>query len=431
MAARKLFVSHSSKTPADLERLRAVCDGLKQRGYHLLVDKNAEFGNREAQIYPGSDWDLRLNEWLAECHAAVILFNSTALEHSDWVKKEAAVLGWRRELEADFTLIPVLLDGIQAEDLQKGLYGVLRIGKSQCISAGNDPDSIVQRVVDGLGSAGGSTDTPFQRLEQLLRDILQAQASAEALEDAWRVLEGEHKPTWQADQRARFAEALARLLLRDSTQTLKQLRQLIDRIRPRIRKHRAQELVDALACLWVDPRAVGGLVGAPHCTGAVALNGKCLENFTADRYLERAWPLSNLWRIIKVDQQAARSPEGFQEAIRAEFRPTGQSSDPQSDAWLDEDIKEKTEPVVVLVILRCDVPGQPRFPDAGVLRAIRERYPNLTLLFGTGPEPPWWLPDSIRLLEPPLDLRLEHRMQVALKETYDFLDRHYPQGASR
>ena len=95
---------------------------------HVLVDKDG--------LIPGDDWNHRLNLWLAECHAAIILFSKRAVEKSGWVAKEAAILSWRAELDDGFTLIPVTLKGEStAQDLARDFLGTLRIDCVLCSSA--------------------------------------------------------------------------------------------------------------------------------------------------------------------------------------------------------------------------------------------------------------------------------------------------------
>ena len=135
MAALRLFISHSSRLrPADAgddqaqrnwQLLQATCKALKgayQENIEILVD--------HAGLHPGDDWEHRLNEWLAECHAAIILFSRRAIDESDWVKKEATILSWRAELDDDFKLFPVLLDQqTTPADLERDFFGTLRINR--------------------------------------------------------------------------------------------------------------------------------------------------------------------------------------------------------------------------------------------------------------------------------------------------------------
>jgi len=103
----RLFVSHSSKNDASLGLLSKICNKLQNHdnGCHVLVDKSG--------LYPSVDWEQRLDEWLAECHAAVILVTEAALE-SWWVLKEATILKWRWGLDPNFKhLFIVLLDGLK------------------------------------------------------------------------------------------------------------------------------------------------------------------------------------------------------------------------------------------------------------------------------------------------------------------------------
>jgi len=136
MTALKLFISHSSRLDEsehsddpekniNLELLLEVIKDIKQEYgecIDVLVDKD------EHGLLVGHDWEKRLNEWLGECHAAIILFSKRARENSNWVKKEATILSWRRELDKEFILIPVLLNNqTNPEDLENDLFGTLRI----------------------------------------------------------------------------------------------------------------------------------------------------------------------------------------------------------------------------------------------------------------------------------------------------------------
>ena len=130
MPLRKLFVSHSSKTSENVELLHQLWAKLGQAGTgcQVLFDQGCT-------IVGGADWYKAISRWMAECHAAVILFSKTALYDSDWVKKEANNLAWRKELQGNFILIPVMLDGLEPKDLEQGLSGILNITVRQCVRA--------------------------------------------------------------------------------------------------------------------------------------------------------------------------------------------------------------------------------------------------------------------------------------------------------
>lgn len=411
MVAKKLFISHSSKTPDNLTLLQELCGALGKNdaGFVVLVDQGGG-------IPAGADWDLYLNEWMAECHAAVILFSKAALYRSDWVKKEAAILSWRREVEEGFTLIPVLLDGLTPEDLATGLFGVLRVNKDQCVRCATEAQEIVDQVVTGLGAANAAAaGTPFDHLEGALRRILEQQAAADTLETAWHNLVSTCKPSWRSDRGERFAGALARYLLRDGARALVELKVLLDKIRPRIARDRAQELLRYLAGLWVQAEAAGGIPAARRGSRLVALNGNYFTDFTGRRYLERAWPLTDLWRLVLVNSRTL--PE-ILEDIRAEFRPTHR----MQDAAVDRRINGYADPVVVF-LPQPDDAGL--LPDADLLDALRAHYSNAVFVVPTGPDLPDGIEASIgaRPLLPPLDIQVEEDQLCAFDDASRFIEK--------
>ncbi len=408
---RKLFVSHSSKTPENLDLLHGVCVGLKTKGFEILVDRGGD-------LYAGVDWDLRINEWMAECHAAVILFSQAALHDSDWVKKEAAILSWRRELQEGFTLIPVLLNGVTPEELDLGLYGVLRIRKDQCVNA-NGVRSIVNKVSRGLGPAASASLTPFERMESILARILERDADTQSLQEAWAALQGNQKPAWQPNQTRRFSSALTRFLLRDSKIAVNNLRFTLDKIQPRINIETAKELLKNLACLWVDAEAASGISATANQGGLIALNGNYLPDFTAQRYCERAWPFTGLWRMIQVDA-SQRTHDAICDVIRQRSRPLGINV---PDAAVDRRIRQEKSPVLVLIPSAAE---HSQLPDDDLLAQLCKTYPNLIFMIGTGERLPDWLPPEIRVLIPELDIGIEEDQLFALGDIKRFINERLP-----
>lgn len=412
MSARKLFVSHSSKTPENLSLLKKLCQalGVEGAGFQVLVDQGGG-------IPAGADWDKRLNEWMAECHAAVILFSEAACKHSDWVKKEAAILSWRREIEDGFALIPVLLDGLTPEDLAQGLFGVMQINKSQCVRCGASADLIAEKIVTALGTpTSAASRTPFDDLEAAITRILERQAAPETLERAWEDLESQHKVPWQPTAGDRFAAALARHLLRDGCRALKELKILLDKIRPKVGRDQAQELLSYLGALWVQAEAAGGIPAARHGSRVVALNGNYFSDFTGRRYLERAWPFTDRRKLVLVN---SRTVDGTVEDIRAEFRPRARGT---PNAAVDRYINAYADPVLVF-LPQPEEPSQ--LPDKDLINALRNQYQQALFVVPTGPELPEGIEQTLdaRPLLPILDLQMEESQLLDYEDTRNFIEK--------
>jgi len=166
-----------------------VCDGLKARfgeALHILVDRDG--------LIPGDDWNRELNLWLAECHAAVILVSHRALEKSDWVAKEAAILGWRKALDPDFTLIPITIEGEScASDLAQGFFGSLDMARIQAIHARRSAAEIVAAIDRGFAKhqtlIRGCTDTPLDQLRDAVAHLLTSSQSPAILDAALDALD--------------------------------------------------------------------------------------------------------------------------------------------------------------------------------------------------------------------------------------------------
>src|ERR687896_778565 len=127
----QIFISHACKIASEGEDPRLtharfvrerICAKLREAGHKPLLDVES--------LKPGDDWRARLHRWLGECDGAVILFDSLSVK-SDWVRKEATILAWRRSLNDRLVLVPVFLGQFRAADLDEAGYGPLDVARWQ------------------------------------------------------------------------------------------------------------------------------------------------------------------------------------------------------------------------------------------------------------------------------------------------------------
>lgn len=98
MATFKLFISHSLRLRQHRDKPPRAMDNwrlLQETGRAL----ESEYGGAIEilcdfrKLRPGDDWELRINQWLAECHGAIILFSRRAISESTQVKKSRDSVG--------------------------------------------------------------------------------------------------------------------------------------------------------------------------------------------------------------------------------------------------------------------------------------------------------------------------------------------------
>jgi hypothetical protein len=158
----RIFISHSvNADPFAADVRDAVADKLRALGHTPLVDATL--------IHPGDRWRATLLGWLGSCDAAVVLITSKAV-HSDWVRAEATILGWRAWLNPAMRVVPVLLDPdvssakldelglrpVQMRDIQ-----VLKATDIDGPDAGSWAEAIAARFADY--AAGRPTQDPMAR----------------------------------------------------------------------------------------------------------------------------------------------------------------------------------------------------------------------------------------------------------------------------
>lgn len=154
----KVFLSHSTKQLAsedDGVRIRArairdrAFDALTAAGHEALLDKR--------RLAVGDDWYATLHRWLGQCDGAVVIVDPQGLR-SDWLRKEAAILTWRRSQVEDFKLVTVLVGDLEPAQLQQaGLEDLMRY---QVINAApRDIEDAVGQVTAAFEGSGPLVDS--------------------------------------------------------------------------------------------------------------------------------------------------------------------------------------------------------------------------------------------------------------------------------
>ncbi|MCG6869390.1 MAG: toll/interleukin-1 receptor domain-containing protein [Gammaproteobacteria bacterium] len=419
MGKRKLFVSHSSKTTDTEDFRRQVCSRLQQNdnGWYVLVDKDGD-------LYPTVDWERRLDEWLSECHAAVILVSDAALE-SWWVHKEMTILRWRWALDPHFKhLFIVLLDGLTQEVFTRKRFEILNLDRIQFLTEhGDSPETIVQEIEKILPKTVPPA-TSFDDLRDVIADSLRFgdPGRASALKRACDRISLEEKlgepVRWAGPDPAPHADALSRLLLRENRCSMDMLIDMLNAINPPINADDARWLYDTVKSLWANEEAAALLplcrVQEGHSLGAVAMNGRKLFRFSAECHVRRAHLLDSRWSLISIDVNRT-DLEAIAEGIRDHFREYILEDLDETDVETDRQINEFPDPIYVLLPAKRD--------DGHLLDELRRKYPGIVYILSVGEQMPSRdrLPDNVVRLEPPIDLESESRQNKALNQARNLL----------
>jgi hypothetical protein len=144
----KVFISHSAKDDAEAETLlAALSEALKGGEFAPRVDReNLTFGQ---------PWREKINTWLTYCDAAVLILSPKALK-SPFVAYEVSVLSHRKSRNAKFTILPLLLGGLDFKNTEGSLLSPAQVMEIQPHFHRHDPnapDATILKVIETLKGA--------------------------------------------------------------------------------------------------------------------------------------------------------------------------------------------------------------------------------------------------------------------------------------
>jgi len=131
-----LFISHSTSRRPKTDR----CVKIKECLHSLLSDSGWHVFTDEQRINPGNKWRTEILHNLQHAQAGIILFNKEATSNSDWVKAEAFHLCFRKSIDPNFQIVPVLLEDQNIGDTCFKEYEPFQLNEIQAIKDYLDPD---------------------------------------------------------------------------------------------------------------------------------------------------------------------------------------------------------------------------------------------------------------------------------------------------
>lgn len=131
-----LFISHSTSRCPKTDRCVKIKECLRSllsdSGWHVFTDEN--------RINPGDKWRTEILHNLQHAQAGIILFNKEATFNSDWVKAEAFHLCFRKAIDPNFQIVPVLLEDQDIGDTCFKEYEPFQLNEIHAIKDYLDPD---------------------------------------------------------------------------------------------------------------------------------------------------------------------------------------------------------------------------------------------------------------------------------------------------
>ena len=396
-----IFISHSSAADADQEALLAAIRADLGPDFEILLDQDL--------LQAGDEWRHELYTWMALCAGAVIILSDGVLARPKWVRQELTILYWRRSLDPDFIVVPVLLPGLKLSDFDDLLEQALH--KEIQMASGGNPAGISAQIRQALEPLRAKEPNPVARRIREIAGKLSRLTTQECQAAALKL--DDHPLPWASHTTAQ--EGLARRMVHAD---FEKVCEVLIELGRRIGGDEACDILDWLFTYWVSPEAAATIpqvaVGQYR---AVALN--CTNASTGELYVRRAYcsyPSVPIQALITND--AAELPvEEIEKQLRDFFR----QQDPKKSKGANDKLMQR-----YLETMGAEIKRQPIFVilDRPVLPEnlveLQNRYPRFTFVLATGetlPAKSHYPSGRICLLEPPLESRLEDVHHIQRYET--------------
>lgn len=385
-----IFISHStSKLPKtdDSVRLKEALQlRLQAKGWRVFIDSQSVSG--------GDLWRTEILHTLATAKAGIILLNDDASK-SDWVKAEALIMCFRKSINRNFPLLPIVLPGANLDATFIKTYEPFQFNEIQkamaTFAGGQSIDDFAQTVADnpvleqGRQSEAQGADW-VQKVVNIMAG-LKPDALCQIVEKMKLIAEPDlltPLPSEELCLRVRWA--LANLLHHESPQTCLTALQILT---GHLSEGRARQLKPHLLSKWVDNESAEILLLAarePEQQGLLALNTS--KQQVVDRYTERLTtelpipgPIVPLISVPgpKGDFDEAGLKRLVEKAIALKLDPLELSDENDKEQSLQAVVAAQLQPDKFAV---CILPKQ--FSNKSLLKELRSRFSRIIFIALSG-----------------------------------------------
>jgi hypothetical protein len=373
----------------------------------------------DRHLVPGQDWPKQIHEFMAKCHAAVILLTANAVR-SDWVLKEATILAWRASIDESFRVFLIHAADVTQAMLEEERFKPLFLDNIQkikydtpAVSGSLDLEGAARQIRDVITSRQVS-ETAFERLVGGLSDLFAKVGNNTLLHVAEKM---RLEPcAWRPDRerRAQCVEEIARRIVCESLGQYAGIHELVDDLSATTPVETLKQILAIVAPTWVDVAAAGRLpLLATRPQRAAVINGTRVGEFTAEMYVRRAHPLSNKHRVIQAVGGFAGDPaDHYTKEICGLVRKRENRT--ETDEAMITYINARRQNLYVLL--------PPPLPPSEALSKLLDRFPRLSFILWSGEKLEHDVNRSdVDWLVPEVDLDREERELDSYRDARDII----------
>jgi hypothetical protein len=397
----RIFISYSAEGQEATEvrdKLEAALQATEQ--YEVLLDVKT--------LKPGDLWRNRINLWLGQCDAAIVLLSDTALT-SRYVTYETSVLAYRSTVwDPSLLVLPVLLEEVTLERLKASYLSPSQLDERQFVRG--TPDEIVTKVLTRLQEVSFCETTPAEKRARKLADQLQGVPDRILREAADKLQLS--IPLGVDDPQLLLAITLLSVGMKPAIPALLAVRSHLPSSEG---SKRMKTIIELIASSWVDLRCVGripGIAKGKEPVRAFGLNATQWD--AAHMYVVSAShdDAAGTWYAAPCTGIFGENVEELIDEVRRVL--IAKLTTTPDDLAMDLEVLDATgQPVIV----GLDGNGI----DEKILTRLRQELPHVTffLMTGTAEAPLPWSKDLVELLFPSL---LEGD-ETSFLNQYEFFER--------
>jgi TIR domain len=244
-----LFISHA--TWRDNNNARTI--KIREKLFELLNEKWDVFVDKE-RLNAGDLWRPIILHRLSKARAGIILFDETAVKKSDWVKAESLIMCFRKSLDPEFQLIPVLLDDLKSDNECFKSYQPFQLGEVgfKFDDCNKDTDKISEEIVCCLDIDKASVASYFNGWMYEFEGLL-IHMDKTTLSTAWNSLIDQSDEFTISCDTNEIRRAVVELI--HHSEPLKTI-PAVEKLRREIRGDKVKKTKELIKAKWVDNKWV-------------------------------------------------------------------------------------------------------------------------------------------------------------------------------